>query len=121
MIVIKNHLGEINISKQFFSSLIGGTVTNCFGVVQMNAGDTKQTLMESLPLPFLKKTAHIEKGVTVRYKNDKLYIDLHISVMYGVNVASVVKSIIHKVRYVIEEETDLTVEKVNVFIDGIKS
>lgn len=120
MIIIKNHLGEINISKQFFSSLIGQTVTDCFGVVDMNVGNTKQTIMEAFPLPFLKKTQNIDKGVTVRYKNDKLYIDLHISVMYGVNVGTVVKSIIHKVRYSIEEETDLTVEKVNVFVDGIK-
>ena len=39
MITINNHLGTITYSKQFFYSLIGGTVTNCFGIVGMNAGD----------------------------------------------------------------------------------
>lgn len=119
MVEIQNHLGKINITKQFFAALIGGTVTNCFGVVDMNVGNTKQTIIESLP--FIRKKTYIDKGVTVSYLHDKLIIDLHITVMYGVNVASVVKSIQHKVRYVIEDETDIPVEKVNVYIDAIKS
>ena len=124
MITINNHLGTITYSKQFFYSLIGGTVTNCFGIVGMNAGDAKQTFVEKVPLKFIKKFAEktilSEKGVTVRYKNDKLYIDLHISVMYGVNVSTIVKSIIHKVRFAVEDETGFTVDKVNVFVDAVK-
>lgn len=124
MIDIHNHLGTINFSKQFFYTLIGGTVTSCFGVVDMNAGDAKQTFVERVPIPIVKKFAEktvlSEKGVTVRYKKEKLYIDLHISVMYGVNVSTIVKSIIHKVRYAVEEETDLTVDKVNVFVDSVR-
>lgn len=119
MIIIKNHLGDITLSKQFFSLLIGKTVTNCFGVVDMNVGDAKQTLIEAIP--FLPKKKYIDKGVTIKILGEKLYIDLHITVMYGVNVSSIVKSIQHKVRYVVEEETDLTVERVNVYVDGIKS
>ena len=124
MITINNHLGTITYSKQFLYSLIGGTVTNCFGIVGMNSGDAKQTFVEKVPLKFIKKFAEktilSEKGVTVRYKNDKLYIDLHISVMYGVNVSTIVKSIIHKVRFAVEDETGFTVDKVNVFVDAVK-
>ncbi|MBQ8790458.1 MAG: Asp23/Gls24 family envelope stress response protein [Ruminiclostridium sp.] len=124
MVSINNHLGTINYTKQFFYSLIGGTVSNCFGVVDMNAGDVKQSFIEKVPVPFIKKFAEktilAEKGVTVRFKNGKLYIDLHITVMYGVNVATIVKSIIHKVRYAVEEETEFSVEKVNVFVDSVK-
>lgn len=54
MITINNHLGTITYSKQFFYSLIGGTVTNCFGIVGMNAGDAKQTFVEKVPLKFIK-------------------------------------------------------------------
>ena len=86
--------------------------------------DAKQTFVEKVPLKFIKKFAEktilSEKGVTVRYKNDKLYIDLHISVMYGVNVSTIVKSIIHKVRFAVEDETGFTVDKVNVFVDAVK-
>ena len=47
MITINNHLGTITYSKQFFYSLIGGTVTNCFGIVGMN----KYLLNSSRNLP----------------------------------------------------------------------
>ena len=124
MVSTNNHLGTINYTKQFFYTLIGGTVTNCFGVVDMNAGDVKQTFIEKVPIPFVKKFAEktilSEKGVTVRFKNGKLYIDLHITVMYGVNVSTIVKSIIHKVRFAVEEETEFSVDKVNVFVDSVK-
>ncbi len=124
MVSINNHLGTINYTKQFFYTLIGGTVTNCFGVVDMNAGDVKQTFIEKVPIPFIKKFAEktilSEKGVTVKFKNGKLYIDLHITVMYGVNVSTIVKSIIHKVRFAVEDETEFSVDKVNVFVDSVK-
>ena len=89
-----------------------------------NLALTLEICREILPLKFIKKFAEktilSEKGVTVRYKNDKLYIDLHISVMYGVNVSTIVKSIIHKVRFAVEDETGFTVDKVNVFVDAVK-
>ena len=54
MITINNHLGTITYSKQFFYTLIGGTVTNCFGIVGMNAVDAKQTFTR---LSFQKKAS----------------------------------------------------------------
>ncbi len=119
MVLIKSHLGEINISKQFFSQLIGGTLTNCFGVADTNACSPKQSFLESLPI--IKKKKFIDRGVAVKSFKGKLRVDLHITVMYGVNIASVVRSIQHKIAYVIQEETDIEVEAVNVFVDGIKS
>lgn len=117
--IIRNHLGEINISKQFFSQLIGGTLTNCFGVADTNACTPKQNFFESLP--FTKNKKFVDKGVAVKTLRGKLIVDLHITVTYGVNISSVVRSIQHKIAYVIQEETDIEVEAVNVFIDGIKT
>ena len=42
-------------------------------------------------------------------------------VLYGVNVGTVVKSIINKVKYVMEESTGISVERVNVYVDEIKT
>ncbi len=119
MVLIRNHLGEISISKHFFAQLIGGTLTNCFGVADTNACSPKQSFFESFPVFGKKKL--IDKGVAVRFFRGKLRVDLHITVMYGINIASVVRSIQHKIAYVIEEETDIEVEGVNVYVDGIKS
>jgi len=119
MVTKRTHLGDIIVTRQFFSELIGRTIVNCFGVVDMNADGVRQTLKDVLP--FFKKKKDVDKGVSFRVAHDKLYIELHITVMYGVNVASVVKSIQHKIKYAVEEETELTVERVDVFVDGIKS
>lgn len=118
MIRVKNHVGEITVSQEYFMSLISNTVTNCFGVVQMNASTAKQTLMAYLPKKEGKKAPC---GVAVRVGKDKLVVDLHITVMYGVNVSAVVKSIMNKVRYTIEESTGISVERVNVYVDGIRT
>ena len=120
MVIIQNHIGEIKLSRQFFSQLIGNTLVNCFGVVDTNAGNVRQIMMNTLP--FLKNRLQLDKGVNICPTRDgKLSIDLHITVMYGVNVGSVVKNIQHKIMYAVEEETGLAVENINVFVDGIKS
>lgn len=116
MILIKNHVGHIRISREYLTSLISNTVTNCFGVVYMNAGNAKQTLLAALPL----KNKPNDRGVSVKLAGEKLEIALHISLLYGVNMNAVVKSIIHKVSYTIEESTGIAVEKVEVFVDDIR-
>ena len=127
MVVLNNHLGSINITKRFFTALIGGTAASCYGVVGMNSGSFWQNAVEYLP--FLKRIKEPDKGVTVRIAEvnnggktvSAIFIDLHITVSYGVNVSSVVKSIQHKVTYVVEEQTGMKVGRVNVFVDAIKS
>lgn len=116
MIKSENHLGTIDISNNYMTTLIGHTVTGCFGVVQMNSYGAKQGIRS-----LLKKSNEEEKGVIIRQTRDKIVIDLHITVSYGVNISAIVDSIVKKVRYTVEEETDLHVMKVNVFIDGMKS
>ncbi len=118
MIRVKNHLGEITVSQEYFMSLISNTVTSCFGVVQMNIGSAKQTLAAFVPF---KKNKKPVTGIDVRAGKDKLVVELHITVMYGVNVGAVVKSIMNKVRYAVEESTGISVERVNVYVDGIRT
>jgi len=127
MVVLSNHLGSIGMSKRFFTALIGDALTDCFGVVGTNAGGVRQNIFEFLP--FLKRGKYPDKGVSIKVRDDNtngqavsaIFIDLHITVLYGVNVASIVKSIQHKVTYVVEEQTGLKVGRVSVYVDAIKS
>lgn len=116
LIKIENHLGTIDVSMDYITALIGNTVTNCFGVAQMNSVGPKQGV-----LSFLDKNSAFDKGVIIKNNKGSLLIDLHITVSYGVNISAITDSIINKVRYAIEEATDYSVMKVNVFIDGMKS
>ena len=117
MIIVKNHVGKITISQDYFTALISSAVTACFGVVSMNVSGARETLLAALPFG---KGQESERGVTVRTGKDKLVIDLHISLMYGVNMNTVVRSIINKVSYTVEESTGISVERVNVYVDDIR-
>ncbi|WP_395588158.1 Asp23/Gls24 family envelope stress response protein [Pseudomonas syringae group genomosp. 7] len=46
---------------------------------------------------------------------------MHIIVTYGLNISAIVKSIVNKVRYTVEEATGLEVRQLNVYVDGMKS
>ena len=101
MLKLENHLGVIEISEEYFANLIGHAVSECFGVAGMVSSKEEFT----------------DKGVSVKAVNGSLVVDLHIAVTYGLNIATTVRSIVGKVRYVTEKATGLQVAKVNVFVD----
>ncbi len=118
MIKINTHLGSIGLSESYLTSLIGHTATGCFGVVRMNPAGATQGVKSRI-----LKTEPIDKGVKVNVPkgSSELEISLHITVMYGVNVAAITDSIMNKVRYAVESETGLTVSKVDVFVDALEN
>ena len=61
----------------------------------------------------------LDKGVRVRAVDNKLVIDLHIVVSFGVNISAIVKSIVNKVKYTVEDATGLEVIAVNVYVDSM--
>ena len=80
----------------------------------MNVKGFRETIAAAMP------GKRKPRGVSVKFQKDKLIIDLHISLMYGVNMNAVAKAIIHKVGYTVEQSTGISVEKVNVYVDSIR-
>lgn len=117
MIRIENYLGIIEISQGYFSKLIGNAVSSCFGVAGMANSNARQGI-RSL---FQRRRIFPDQGVVVRHDTEGLSVDLHIIVTYGLNISVIVKSIVSKVRYTVEEATGLNVSKVNVFVDAMKN
>ena len=115
MIRLENHLGNIEISNEYFANLVGNAAQSCFGVAGMALIGAGQGLRN-----IFTKQNYPSKGVRVTGDNQSLNIDLHIIVTYGVNLAAIVKSIVNKVRYTVEEATGLCVSKVKVYVDGMK-
>lgn len=116
MIRIDNHLGSIEVSQEYFSYLIGHAVSSCYGVAGMVKSGTRQGLRS-----LFSKRTFADEGIRVRSEGEKLVVDLHICVIYGMNIAEISKSIVNKVRYTVEEATGLAVKKVNVYVDGMKA
>lgn len=117
MIKIENHIGKIYISQRYLKKLIGKTAKNCFGVVGMNNYGTKQSLRSFVNI------SSLDNGVIIREAQspNAIVIDLHITVSYGVNISAISDSIVHKVRFAVESEAGVEIEKVNIFIDSLQS
>ncbi len=115
MIRIENHLGQIQVSNAYFANLIGHVASECFGV----SGLINSTTSQGLRSLFTGKEPR-DKGVRVRSVGRELVIDLHITVTYGVNIAAIAKSIMHKVTYTVENACGLAVARVNVFVADMK-
>ena len=114
MIKYYTPLGKISLTNDYFAGLVGTAVTSCYGVAGMNcagAADSVRTLLFGSNIP--------EKGVVVSEYNGQLIIDWHIKVIFGINIAAIVQSITNKVRYVVEDATNLKVYKINVSVDDI--
>ena len=115
MIQIENRLGTVEISSDYFANLAGHGASSCFGVAGMvdtNATQTLRSIASKGDLP--------DKGVSVRYVSGALQIDLHIAVVYGINISAIVRSIVSEVRYAVEQSTGFKVDKINVFVDAMK-
>ena len=115
MVSYETQLGKVVLSEQYLSKLIGNEVISCFGVVGMVPNSSKQ-----LVLGKLSKQEKVDTGIKVTADGDKISVEIHIIVNYGMNISAVAKSITEKVTYAVKEATGLDVEKVTVKVDGIK-
>jgi len=114
MIKFYNPLGKVCMTGAYFAGLVGAAVQSCYGVSAMAAGgarDNLKTLVMGQNYP--------DQGVRVTEEHGQLVIDLHIKVTYGLNIAAIVSSITHKVKYAVEDATTLKVTRINVYVDDI--
>ena len=101
----------MEISQEYFANLIGMAASECYGVAGM-INSTYQGLRYAIT-----KSDVPDKGVRVKTTDGKLIVDIHIAVTYGINISAIVQSIIHNVRYTVEECTGFKVARVNVYVD----
>lgn len=92
----------------------GAAAQSCYGVCGMATGGTSDSLKT-----IVLGTNYPDKGVRVTEEDGKLVIELHIKVTYGLNIAAIVRSITHKVKYAVEDATTLKVERIDVYVDDI--
>ncbi|MBE6852555.1 MAG: Asp23/Gls24 family envelope stress response protein [Ruminococcus sp.] len=114
MITLENHIGKITISNRYLTDLIRNTVAECFGVADMNAVSFIDDVCS-----FFRKDKSAGNGVIVRVKDNRLIINLHISVIYGTNIPAVVSSIKHELMYTVKEATGIDVARINISVDNI--
>ena len=111
MIGYENTLGTVEISEDYVAKLISMAASACYGVAGM-INSTYQGLRYAIT-----KSDVPDKGVRVKTTDGKLIVDIPIAVTYGINISAIVQSIIHNVRYTVEECTGFKVARVNVYVD----
>ncbi len=107
--------GNISVSETAIANLVGGVITECYGVVGMAS---KQVLRDGWTE--LLKKENYARGVRVKKTDDGLLIDLYIIVSFGVRISEVIQEAQKKVRYVLEKTLSLDVVAVNVFVQGVR-
>ena len=109
-------LGNVVIDSDVIAKYAGASAVACFGIVGMAMISVKDGFAKLLKLDSLKQGV----GVTISPEN-KITIDLHIIVSYGVSISAVAANLISDVKYKVEEFSGLKVEKINVLVEGVRA
>ena len=112
--MMNTHLGNISIDSDVIANYAGSVAIECIGVVGMASVNDKDGLVKLL------KLNDLSRGVTVHVDNAGLTIDFHLIVAYGVNILAVSDNLISNVKYKVEEFTGFPVEKINIFVEGVR-
>lgn len=111
---IYNDLGYINISENLIANIAGLSATECYGVVGMASKKTTDGIVQLLG------RENLSKGVRILENDGKISIDLYVILEFGVKISVVAENIIEKVRYNVEKQTGLKIEKINVMVESVR-
>ncbi len=53
-------------------------------------------------------------------EDNKITLNFHVIVSYGVSISAVTDNLISNVKYKVEEFTVMTVDKINIYIEGVR-
>ena len=108
-------LGIITISPEVIAKYAGTVAVECFGIVGMAAVDMKDGLVRLL------KKESLTHGIQVSISDDnRIKIDFHVIVAYGVSISAVTDNLISNVKYRVEEFSGMPVDKINIYIEGVR-
>lgn len=107
-------LGDIYIDPKVIATYAGSVAVECFGIVGMAFVNMTQGVVQ-----LLRKDSWT-KGINVEISDNKLSLDFHIIVSYGVNIPTVMDNLISNVKYKLEAFTGLTVDKIHIFVEGVR-
>ena len=114
MTSINTSMGNISIDNEAIAQYAGSVAMECFGVVGMAGINMRDGLVKLLKLDSMTRR------INVMVRNNKLVINFHIIVAYGVSILAVSNNLISNVKYKVEEFTGIEIEKINIFVEGVK-
>lgn len=107
-------MGEITINTDVIATYAGSVAVECFGIVGMAAVNMKDGLVK-----LLKKDS-LKHGINVTLNENKISVDFHVIVAYGVSIRAVSDNLIANVKYKVEAFTGIEVENINILVEGVR-
>ena len=107
-------MGEITINTDVIATYAGSVAVECLGIVGMAAANMKDGLVK-----LLKKDS-LKHGINVTLNENKISLDFHVIVAYGVSIRAVSDNLIANVKYKVEAFTGIEVENINILVEGVR-
>ena len=111
---MNTQMGEVLIDTDVIAKYAGSVAVECFGIVGMASVNMKDGLVK-----LLKKDS-LTHGISVELNDNRITLDFHVIVVYGVNISSVADNLISTVKYQVEEFTGMEIEKINIYVEGVR-
>ena len=107
-------LGTITVSSDVIAKYAGTVAVECFGIVGMAAVNMKDGLVKLLRRDSLKH------GINVKIENNKISLDFHVLIAYGISINTIAENLISNVRYSVEEFTGMQIESIKIIVEGVR-
>ncbi len=111
---LNTHLGNIVINNDVIAQYAGSVAVECFGIVGMAGVSVRDGIVKLL------KVDSLTRGIGVSLNNNKLTLSFHVIVSYGVSILAVTDNLVSNVKYKVEEFTGIEIEKINIYVDGVR-
>lgn len=106
--------GNLIIDMDVVAQYAGSVAVECFGIVGMAAVSMTDGIVKML------KKESLTRGIEVQMVDDKLVLDFHVIVSYGVNISAVASNLVNNVKYKVEEYTGFEIDKINIYVEGVR-
>ena len=110
----KSENGDIIIENAVLADLAGISAMESYGIVGMAAKNATEGIFELL------KFENLSKGIKVIQEDNMTVIELHFILEYGVKISTVGQNIIDRVKFNVENMTGITIDRIDVIVDGIR-
>lgn len=112
---MNTELGSILIDTDVIATYAGSVAVECFGIVGMAAVSMKDGWVRLL------KKESLRQGINVSIEDNKISLDFHVIVAYGVSISAVADNLLNNVKYKVEEFTGMEIDKINIYVEGVRA
>ncbi len=105
--------GGIHVSPNAVATIAYQATLQSYGVVGLAPKNLADGIVSTI-------TREPSRGISVKYVDDEIHIEIHVIVEYGTRINSVAESVANTVRFHVEKALGLRVSTVNVHVAGLR-